>query len=74
MKKFALIAVAVLGLASITSAQYTYDNAEDWVKVVAGGIAGIFTASMVESTDNLCFKNAISVADTAIDYSLTGLQ
>lgn len=68
------MAVAVLSIASIASAEYTYDNAEDWIKLGGGALAGIFTASFVETTDNLCFKNAVAVADTAIDYSLTGLQ
>jgi len=73
MKKFALITAAVVSLASTASAQYAYDNSEDWIKVGGGALAGLFTASIVEASSNLCFKNAISAADTAIDYSLTGM-
>ena len=73
MKKFALITAAVLSLASTTSAQYAYDNSEDWIKVGGGALAGLFTASIVEASSNLCYKNAISAADTAIEYSLTGM-
>ncbi len=74
MKKFSIMAVAVLSIASIASAEYTYENAEDWIKLGGGALAGIFTASFIETSDNLCFKNALSVADSAIDYSLTGLK
>ena len=38
----------------------------------AGIIAGVFTASMVESSDNLCYKNAVTAADTTIEYSILG--
>lgn len=71
MKKFALITAAVLSLATTTTAQYTYDNAEDWIKVFGGALTGVLTAGMVEQSDNLCFKNAVGVADTAIGYALT---
>ena len=72
MKKFALITAAVLSLASTASAQHAYDNSEDWIKAGGGALAGLFTASLVEASSSLCFKNAVSVADSAIGYSLTG--
>ena len=70
MKKFALMSAAVLSLSSTASAQYMYDNSEDWIKLGGGVLAGLFTASIVEVSDNLCYKNAISVADSVVDYSL----
>ena len=74
MKKFAIITAAVLSLATSTSAQYMYDNAEDWIKVFGGAMTGVLTASMVEASDNLCYKNAVGIADTAIGYALTGMN
>ena len=78
MKKVGLLAFAVLNIVSVTSAAtrtpiYTYEYPTDWIKLGAGAIAGVFTAGMTEASDNLCFNNAVSVADTAIDYSLTSL-
>ena len=74
MKKFTLISAAVLSLSNTVSAQYSYDNSEDWIKVVGGAMTGIFTASIVEASENLCYKSAVSAADSTIDYSITGLK
>ena len=74
MKKFALITAAVLSLASTSSAQYAYDNSEDWIKLGGGALAGLFTASIVEASSNVCFKNSISAADSAVEYALTGMN
>ena len=73
MKKFALITAAVVSLASTASAQYAYDNSEDWIMVGGGALAGLFTASIVEASSKLCYKNAISASDIAFEYSLTGM-
>ena len=73
MKKFALISAAVLSLANNASAQYAYDNSEDWIKVVGGAMTGLFTAGIVDASSNLCYKSAVAVADSSIEYSLTGL-
>lgn len=65
-------ATAVLSQASsIEVSKYDYDTSEDWLKVIAGTMAGISTAYVADQSTNACFKSTLSAADTALEYSYT---
>ena len=71
MKKIAILAATVFALLQVTSATYTYDNSEDWLKVGAGIIAGVTTATIVDQSSNPCYKATVSSADSIVEYALT---
>ena len=55
---------------ALKTPNYMYYSFMDYAKIGAGTVAGLFTASMLQASNNICFKNAVGTADTLIEYSV----